>query len=107
SGQLERALALYVEMLGERPDSIAAKVNVAVVLLKLGRAASARPLLEEVVRARPDHRRAWGYLGATLEQLGYGADAESAFVAGHFATAAKRLRDRHADVFASGAIPSD
>src|SRR5215472_10662356 len=49
-GQLERALALYEGLAAEFPDSLAVRVNLAVVLLKLGRASSARPLLEEVVR---------------------------------------------------------
>jgi Flp pilus assembly protein TadD len=104
SGRLERALAMYESTLREHPESSAARVNVAVVLLKLGRASAARPLLEEVVKRRPDHRRAWGYLGATLEQLGDIADAESAFIAGHFANAAKRLRERHPDAFTTIAM---
>lgn len=94
-GELERALALYESLLLEFPTSVAAKVNLAVVLLKLGRASLARPLLEQVVRDAPDHRRGWGYLGVALEQLGLIAEAEGAFIAGHYSSAAKRLRDRH------------
>ena len=94
-GQLERALVLYEALALEFPDSVAAKTNLAVVLLKVGRASAARALLEEVVRGAPDYRRAWGYLGAALEQLGLIAEAEEALVAGHFASAAKRLRERH------------
>jgi Flp pilus assembly protein TadD len=97
SGHLERALVLYEALLLEFPSSAAAKINLAVVLLKLGRASPARALLEEIVRADPEHRRAWGYLGVALEQLGLIADAEGAFIAGHFASAAKRLRERHSE----------
>jgi predicted Zn-dependent protease len=95
-GHLERALVLYEALLLEFPAGAAAKVNLAVVLLKLGRASAARPLLEDIVRASPDHRRAWGYLGVALEQLGLIAEAEGAFIAGHYSSAARRLRDRHA-----------
>jgi len=54
------------------------------------------------VREAPDHRRAWGYLGVTLEQLGLLAEAETAFIAGHYASAALRLRERHAASAACG-----
>ena len=94
-GHLERALVLFETLLLDNPESAAAKVNLAVVLLKLGRASAARPLLEDVVRAFPDHHRAWGYLGVALEQLGLIGRAEEAFLAGHFGSAAKRLRERH------------
>jgi Flp pilus assembly protein TadD len=94
-GHLERALVLFETLLLDNPESAAAKVNLAVVLLKLGRASAARPLLEDVVRAFPDHHRAWGYLGVALEQLGLIARAEEAFLAGHFGSAARRLRERH------------
>jgi Flp pilus assembly protein TadD len=100
SGELARALAVYEELHRECPQSVAVKVNLAVVWLKLGRAATARALLEEVAQAHPEHRRAWGYLGVTLEQLGLVAEAEGAFVAGHFASAARRLRERHPGRFA-------
>ncbi len=95
-GQLERALVLYEALLLDFPESVAAKVNLALALLKLGRASAARPLLEDVVRASPSHQRAWGYLGVAFEQLGLLAQAEGAFVAGHYGSAAKRLRERHA-----------
>lgn len=95
-GHLEHALLLYESLHLELPDSAAAKVNLALVLLKLGRASAARPILERVVSAAPDQRRAWGYLGVALEQLGLLADAESAFLAGHYSSAARRLRERHA-----------
>ncbi len=94
-GHLERALVLFETLLLDNPESSAAKVNLAVVLLKLGRASAARPLLEDVVRAFPEHHRAWGYLGVALEQLGLIARAEEAFLAGHFGSAARRLRERH------------
>jgi Flp pilus assembly protein TadD len=94
-GQLEHALLLYESLHLERPESIAAKVNLALVLLKVGRASAARPLLERVVAASPEHRRAWGYLGVALEQLGLLTDAECAFLAGHYSSAARRLRERH------------
>ena len=94
-GHLERALVLFETLLLDNPDSAGAKVNLAVVLLKLGRASAARPLLEDVVRAWPDHHRAWGYLGVALEQLGLISRAEEAFIAGHYGSAAKRLRERH------------
>jgi tetratricopeptide (TPR) repeat protein len=101
SGQLERALVVYESLLLEAPSSIAAKLNVAVVLLRFARPSAARPLLEEIVAALPGHRRAWGYLGVAFEQLGLVADAERAFVAGEHATAARRLRERHAGAVAS------
>ncbi|HTQ44749.1 MAG TPA: tetratricopeptide repeat protein [Polyangiaceae bacterium] len=106
-GQLERALVLYEGLAAEHPDSLAVRVNLAVVLLKLGRASSARPLLEEVVRLAPGHRRAWGYLGVTLEQLGLIAEAEGALLAGHFGGAAKRLRERHAETLARQSLAPD
>jgi hypothetical protein len=94
-GHLEHALLLYESLHLEYPESDSAKVNLALVLMKLGRASAARPILERVVSAVPDHRRAWGYLGVALEQLGLLADAESAFLAGHYSSAARRLRERH------------
>ena len=106
-GHLERALVLYEALLLEFPTNTAAKVNLAVVLLKLGRASAVRPLLEEVVRAAPDHRRAWGYLGVALEQLGLIAEAEGAFIAGHYASAARRLRERHPLSVLSPTVPAE
>jgi hypothetical protein len=91
-GELEDALILYESLVLEYPESIGLSVNTALVLVKLGRAPEARPILERVVRLAPDHRRAWGYLGVTLEQLGALEEAEEAYVAGHFATAALRVR---------------
>ena len=94
-GQLERALVIYEGLLLDTP-SASVKVNLAVVLLKLGRASAARPLLETVIAALPDHRRAWGYLGVAFEQLGLIAEAEGALLAGHHSGAARKLRERHA-----------
>jgi hypothetical protein len=106
-GHLERALLLYEALLHEFPTNTAAKVNLAVVFLKLGRASPVKPLLEEVVRASPDHRQAWGYLGVALEQLGLMAEAEVAFIAGHHASAAKRLRERHPGSFPSPTVGAE
>jgi Flp pilus assembly protein TadD len=94
-GELEEALTIYESLMLERPDSIGAAINTALVLLKLGRSVAARPILERVVRMVPEHRRAWGYLGVTLEQLGMLEAAEEAFAAGHFVSAAHRMRARH------------
>lgn len=99
-GHLERALLIYQALALELPGSSAAKLNLAVVLLKLGRASVARGLLSEIVASTPDHRRAWGYLGVALEQLGLVHEAEEALIAGHLTGAAKRLRQRHAELFA-------
>jgi hypothetical protein len=96
-GRLEDALDLYVSIEAGAPDSVNAKVNLAFVLIKLGRAAAARPLLERAIELSPDYRRAWGYLGIALEQLGLYEDAERALLTGHYATAATRLRARHVD----------
>lgn len=97
-GQLEEALVLYESVESELPGSVHAKVNLGLVLIKLGRAAVARPLLERAIELAPDHNRAWGYLGIALEQLGDYEEAERALLAGHYATAAARLRERHAGV---------
>lgn len=96
-GQLADALVLYELIEAELPTSVRAKVNLAFVLIKLGRASTAKPLLERAIELAPDHRRAWGYLGIALEQLGLYEEAERALLAGHYATAARRLRERHDD----------
>ena len=95
-GQLEEALVLYESVESELPESVHAKVNLGLVLIKLGRAKVARPLLERAIEIAPEHNRAWGYLGIALEQLGEFEAAERALLAGHYATAASRLRERHA-----------
>jgi tetratricopeptide (TPR) repeat protein len=106
TGQLERALVIYESLLHERPRCAAARVNVAVVLLKLGRPFAARPLLEDVIHATPLHGRAWGYLGATLEQVGLLREAHAAFLAGAHTLAAEKLRERHPCSFSSAATTS-
>jgi thioredoxin-like negative regulator of GroEL len=95
-GRLEDAFVLYQAVEAELPESVHAKVNLALVLIKLGKAATARPILERALEIAPGHRRAWGYLGIALEQLGHFEEAERALLAGHYSTAASRLRERHA-----------
>jgi tetratricopeptide (TPR) repeat protein len=108
TGQLEHALFLYESLHLELPGSAGARVNLAVVLLKLGRASLARPLLEDAIDADPTHRAAWGYLGVALEQLGLLDDAEAALLAGHHGAAARRVRERHAETpFATAPAPED
>jgi uncharacterized protein (AIM24 family) len=94
-GRLDEAASVYESLEREFPTSVAAKVNQALVRLKLGQASLARQLLEQAVEIDPNHRRAWGYLGVALEQLGQIDAAEQALLAGHYAGAASGLRRRH------------
>lgn len=95
AGNFEHAAFIYESLEQEFPLSVAAKVNHGLVRLRLGDAMFARDLLEQAVAMDPSQRRAWGYLGVALEQLGQIDEAEHALLAGHHASAAHGLRLRH------------
>lgn len=94
AGDYERAIDAYERIQAALPRAVAPRLNLALALIKAERFLDARILLERVVSENPNHRRGWGYLGVALEQLGMLGAAESAFLSGHFASAAKRVHHR-------------
>ncbi|MFO0658389.1 MAG: tetratricopeptide repeat protein [Polyangiaceae bacterium] len=94
AGDYERAIDAYQRIHQALPRAIAPRLNLALALLKAERFLDARILLEHIVSENPNHRRGWGYLGVALEQLGMLGAAESAYLSGHFPSAAQRVHNR-------------
>jgi hypothetical protein len=78
-GMYPRAIEIFEDLIRVWPAEITPRVNLALCYLKTGQAHLAREALEEVIRREPDHRRAWGYYGLSLERLGEYEKARAAF----------------------------
>jgi hypothetical protein len=93
-GLYPRAIAIYEHLVRQFPRDMSLKVNLALCYLKTGQPEAARGGLEEVVRANPGHKRAWGYLALALEKLGDFDQAQVAFERGGHPMMAKRLVEK-------------
>jgi hypothetical protein len=78
------------------PRRATAAIELGALLPEDGQAAAAREELEEVVRANPEHRRAWGYLGLAFDRLGDVQKAQSAFLRGGHHAMARKVVERNA-----------
>jgi uncharacterized protein (AIM24 family) len=93
-GLYPRSIQIYEQLRKDVPNDTALMINLALCYLKTGQSQNARGVLEELVTAMPEHKRAWGYLGLAYERLGDLEKAEESFQrAGHSAMA-KRLAGR-------------
>ena len=105
-GHYPRAIQIYEQLRSYSPNDPALKLNLALCYLKTGQAQAARQELEELVRANPAHKRAWGYLGLAYERVNEFVRAEEAFARGGHTQMARRMGDRQkmrASVTADGA----
>ena len=93
-GLYPRAIQIYEGLKHESPDLPSLRINLALCYLKTGQSSAARLELEDVVRAHPDHRRAWGYLGLAYERLGDLEKAETSFTRGGHVSMAKKIAAR-------------
>jgi hypothetical protein len=83
-GLYPRSIQIYEQLHRDNPRDTSLMVNLALCYLKTGQGQSAREVLEALLQAVPDHRRAWGYLGLAHRMLGDLEKAEHAFQrAGH------------------------
>jgi predicted Zn-dependent protease len=79
-GRFDEAEKLFRSELKNLPPSsrVTAGFEFAAFLFDRGRPAEALPMLESLVKARPNHRLAWYYLARTYRLLGRAEDAASA-----------------------------
>ncbi|HEY2368344.1 MAG TPA: tetratricopeptide repeat protein [Polyangiaceae bacterium] len=90
-GVYPRAIQIYEQLHRDNPRDTSLMVNLALCYLKTGQGQSAREVLESLLAAVPDHRRAWGYLGLAHRMLGDLEKAEHAFERAGHAQMAKRV----------------
>jgi hypothetical protein len=93
-GLYPRAIQIYEGLSAQFARDVSIKINLALCYLKTGQSEAARRTLQDAVRLNPEHKRAWGYLGLTLQKLGELEQAQVAFERGGHAMMAKRLTDR-------------
>ena len=106
-GLYPRAISIYEDLRRHHPGEAALLVNLSLCYLKTGQAQQARSALEELVRAQPEHLRAWGYLGLAYERLGDLDKAELAFDrAGHTAMAKRVAEQREGERRAAPVDPT-
>jgi Tetratricopeptide repeat len=106
-GLYPRAISIYENLAQAHPRDASLKLNLALAYLKTGQPDAARGQLEEVVKAAPNHQRAWGYLGLAFERLGDLAKAEVAFERGGHALMAKRMTERRQRVVTPPPPPNE
>jgi len=104
-GLYPRAIQIYEQLKVQNPQELSLRINLALCYLKTGQAQAARLELEDVVRAMPDHRRAWGYLGLAFERLGDSEKAEEAFERGGHAAMARRVAEKRAASLLPRGVP--
>jgi Flp pilus assembly protein TadD len=90
-GLYPRAIQIYEQLHRDNPADGALMVNLALCYLKTGQGQAAREVLEALLHAVPDHRRAWGYLGLAYKMLGDLEKAEHAFERSGHQQMAKRV----------------
>jgi tetratricopeptide (TPR) repeat protein len=96
-GDLEAALAGYLAILDQRPDDLTALNNAGLVLVRLGRAAEAVPLLERAVGVSPQVWLGQFNLGQALSAIGAWGRA-----AGHYQAAAALMPEHFPTLFNLG-----
>lgn len=82
-GQIQEALAAYVNALFLEPAYVPCKIMIGALLMKMGSMALpvARGLLADALRIEPTNRMAWYYLGLVHKDDGRIADATDCFQA--------------------------
>ncbi|WKA04827.1 hypothetical protein VitviT2T_022829 [Vitis vinifera] len=82
-GQIQEALAAYINALLLDPGYVPCKILIGALLLKMGSKAfpAVRSLLSDALRIEPTNRMAWYYLGMAHRDDGRIADATDCFQA--------------------------
>jgi Tfp pilus assembly protein PilF len=62
-GLYPRAIQIYETLRNQNPREASLRLNLGLCYLKTAQANRAKDELEALVKAHPDHKRAWGYLG--------------------------------------------
>ena len=93
-GLYPRATQIYETLRNQNPREPSLRLNLALCYLKTSQAGRARDELEALVKAQPDHKRAWGYLGLAYERTGDLTRAQEAFDKGGHAHMARRIAQR-------------
>ena len=93
-GLYPRAIGIYEDLVRAFPAESTPRTNLALCFLKTGQHAAARDLLEQVVARRPEHLRAWGYLGLAFDRLGDLQKAREAFARAKQGAMVARLERR-------------
>jgi hypothetical protein len=93
-GLYPRAIQIYEGLATQFPRDVSVRINLALCYLKTGQPELARRTLQDAVQLNPQHKRAWGYLGLALQNLGEFEQAQIAFERGGHAMMAKRVMDR-------------
>src|SRR5258708_23320262 len=88
-GLYPRAIQIYEALEPQFPRDTSIKINLALAYLKTGQPEPARRVLRGAVALQPDHKRAWGYLGLALQNLGELDQAQAAFSPGRPRVAAE------------------
>lgn len=93
-GLYPRAIHIYEELRRANPNDVALLLNLALCYLKTGQALAAKKELEALLKIQPNHRRALGYLGLSLERLGDYDSALAAFESGGHQAMARRVSEK-------------
>jgi hypothetical protein len=93
-GMYPRAIQIYEGLETHFPNDASIKVNLALGYLKTGQPEPARRVLQDAVRIQPEHKRAWGYLGLSMQKMGDMEAAQIAFERGGHVMMARRLTER-------------
>jgi uncharacterized protein (AIM24 family) len=93
-GMYPRAIQIYEVLETAFPNDASIKVNLALGYLKTGQPERARGVLQDAVRLQPEHKRAWGYLGLSMQKMGDLEAAQIAYERGGHVMMARRLTER-------------
>ncbi len=104
-GLYPRAIEIYQDLAARFAKDASIKVNLALCHLKSGQPGPAEAALRDAVELDPHHKRAWGYLGLTLQRLGDLEQAHEALERGGHGMMAQRLEQRR--LHPSLPVPSD
>jgi len=102
-GLYPRAIEIWQRLVGAYPREPALRINLALVLLKTGQPADAVAHIHTALQIRPDHDRAWGYLGLIEWRLANFSEAREAFLRGGQGAMARRMEE----VVGTAASPID
>jgi hypothetical protein len=93
-GLYPRAIQIYETLRNQNPRQPSVRLNLALCYLKTQQADRAREELEALVKAQPEHKRAWGYLGVAYERTGDLTRAREAFEKSGHPHLVKRVAER-------------
>ena len=92
-GVYPRAIEIWKRLVDAYPRDATLRVNLSLALLKTGQGAAAAEHVNEALKQKPDHHKAWGYLGLVHWRAGRYEDARDAFLRGGQAAMARRMED--------------